>query len=237
VSGAVAIVLAAGTGQRLGASIPKAFLPLGDETILTLAAMAAAACPEVESLVIAVPPGWERRAEALVPSSKRCAVVTGGPTRPDSVLLALRSVPGDADAVLCHDAARPFASPALFSAALAALRDADGVVPVVPVSDTVKRISEGMVVGTESRRHLALAQTPQAFRLEPLRLAHATAGGQEDATDDAALLERARYRVRAIPGEPLNFKITTAEDLALAGAVLAGLRGGGPEPAGMSEDP
>jgi 2-C-methyl-D-erythritol 4-phosphate cytidylyltransferase len=230
VSGTVAIVLAAGSGTRLGATVPKAFVPLGDATMLTFAATAAAACPGVDSLVIVVPPGWERRAEALIRASKPCAVVAGGLSRQDSVRLGLRSVPGDADNILCHDAARPFASPELFSAVLSALEDADGVVPVVPVPDTVKRLKEWMVVGTEPRHELGLAQTPQAFRAEPLRLAHATpVVDQEGATDDAALLERARYRVRAVPGEPGNFKITTPEDLARAEAVLAAVRPSHPE--------
>jgi 2-C-methyl-D-erythritol 4-phosphate cytidylyltransferase len=228
VSRTVAIVLGAGAGARLGATVPKAFVPLGDTTMLTLSATAAAACPEVDSLVIVVPPGWERRAEALIRSPKPCAIVAGGPSRQDSVRLALRSIPGDADAMLCHDAARPFASPELFSAVLAALEDADGVVPVVPVPDTVKRIREWMVVGTEPRHELWLAQTPQAFRAEPLRLAHATP--EEGATDDAALLERARYRVRAVPGEPDNFKITTPEDLVRAEAVLAAASQAGVRP-------
>jgi 2-C-methyl-D-erythritol 4-phosphate cytidylyltransferase len=230
VSGTVAIVLAAGAGTRLGATVPKAFVPLGDATMLTNAAIAAAACPEVDSLVIVVPPGWERRAEALIRSPKPCVIVTGGPSRQDSVRLGLRSVPGDVDAVVCHDAARPFASPGLFSAVLAALEDADGVVPVVLVPDTVKRIREWMVVGTEPRRELGLAQTPQAFRAEPLRLAHATpVVDEEGATDDAVLLERARYRVRAVRGEPGNFKITTPEDLARAEAALAAARPPSPE--------
>lgn len=223
----VAIVLAAGRGDRLGENLPKAFLPLGDGTILSMAARTAGSCPQVAALVVVVPPGWEARVEDADATTVPCSVVAGGPTRQDSVRLALRSLPGRPGTVVCHDAARPFASVRLFSAVIAALEDADGVVPVLPVPDTVKRLGEGMVVGTEPRHGLGLAQTPQAFRTEALRVAHAAWGAGEEATDDAAMLERARYRVRAVAGEPGNFKITTPEDLARARALVTATAGDG----------
>ena len=221
-SGAAAIVLAAGAGGRLGAETPKAFVPVAGTTMLTLAVRAAAACPEIELVVAVVPRGWERRAEALLPSPAPVPVVAGGGTRQESVRLGLAAVPQDAETVVCHDAARPLASSALFSAVIAALEDADAAVPLVPVPDTVKRVEGGVVVRTEPREELALAQTPQAFVAAALREAHARAAADgATATDDAALLERAGFRVRAVPGDPANFKVTTAEDLARAEAMLS----------------
>jgi 2-C-methyl-D-erythritol 4-phosphate cytidylyltransferase/2-C-methyl-D-erythritol 2,4-cyclodiphosphate synthase len=222
----VTLVLAAGMGERLGVVRPKAFLALGPDTLLTLSARAAAACPDVESLVIAVPRGFEEDAGGALPGlGKPVTVVAGGETRHESVRLALAAAPAGVAAVVCHDAARPFASPALFGAVLAALREADGVVPVVPIPDTVKRVREGMVVATEPREELWLAQTPQAFSAAALRDSHERAAREgRTFTDDAALLEWAGYRVAAAPGEPGNFKVTTAEDVERALAAL-GLSG------------
>lgn len=219
---AVAIVLAAGAGERMGGR--KAFLEVGGRTILERAAAAAAGASEVEGLVVAVPEGEEARARVLLSDlGVPLEVVAGGPTRQASVRAALAAVPIEAEAVVCHDAARFLASSALFSAVVAALGDADGVIPVVPVPDTVKHVRGGVVRGTEPREELALAQTPQAFRAAALRDAHERALNETvEATDDAALLERAGYRVRAIPGDPGNFKVTTPEDLERAAAVIAG---------------
>jgi 2-C-methyl-D-erythritol 4-phosphate cytidylyltransferase/2-C-methyl-D-erythritol 2,4-cyclodiphosphate synthase len=128
-------------------------------------------------------------------------------------------VPDTAEIILCHDAARPLATPALFRAVIEGLLDTEAVVPVLPVLDTVKRVVHGSVVGTEPREELVLAQTPQAFRAAPLRDAHARAEHDGlEFTDDASAVEWAGYRVRTVPGEPGNFKITSAEDLARAEA-------------------
>ncbi|MDP9341304.1 MAG: 2-C-methyl-D-erythritol 4-phosphate cytidylyltransferase [Actinomycetota bacterium] len=240
VGGAVAVVLAAGSGDRLGHGTPKGFVTVGGRSILAVAAEAAAACPEVGSLVVAVPAGWEVQAAAEVPASKPVAVVAGGRSRHESVRLALAAVPVDTTAVLVHDAARCLASPGLFRAVLAALVDADGVVPVIAVPDTVKRIRDGRVVATESRDELGLAQTPQGFRAAALRDAHRRAEAEGlEFTDDAAAVEWAGYTVRAIPGERENFKITTPEDLARADALLsradAGSSPSPPSPAATPE--
>jgi 2-C-methyl-D-erythritol 4-phosphate cytidylyltransferase len=217
VEGAVAIVLAAGRGERLGAGGPKAFAQLAGRPILAHAVTAALACPEVRMVVVAAPPGAEDLAHAIVEPLGAHAVVAGGATRRASVRAALEAVPAEVPAVVCHDAARPFATPGLFSRVIAALEGVDGVVPVLPVPDTVKRVAKGVVLGTEPREGLVLAQTPQAFDAAALRAAHERAERQADeVTDDAAALERAGYRVRAIPGEATNFKITTPEDLARA---------------------
>jgi 2-C-methyl-D-erythritol 4-phosphate cytidylyltransferase len=217
----VAVILAAGAGERLGGVTPKAFVPVAGTTMLTLATSAAERCPHVNAIVVVVPPGWERRAESLLPSPIRPVVVPGGESRQESVRIALEAAPPGVYAVACHDAARPFASPTLFSTVLAALVDADGAIPMIPVPDTVKRVQDGRVMGTESRAGLGLAQTPQAFALDALLEAHARAVADGiEATDDAALLERIGRIVRAVPGDPRNFKVTTPEDLTRAEAIL-----------------
>ncbi|HZP90218.1 MAG TPA: 2-C-methyl-D-erythritol 4-phosphate cytidylyltransferase [Actinomycetota bacterium] len=214
---AVAIVLAGGAGERLGERTPKAFVPLGGRPMLVHAATAALACPAVGSIVVAAPEGFEDLAHATLEGVGAHAVVTGGGTRQASVRAALEAVPAEAGAIVCHDAARPFARPELFAAVLEALAEADGAVPVLPVPDTVKRVRGGLVLRTEPREELALAQTPQAFRAPALREAHRRAAEAGiDLTDDAAVLEWAGFRVRAVPGDPGNFKITTPDDLARA---------------------
>lgn len=221
-----AIVLAGGSGARLGLGVPKAFARVGGRTMLELAASAAATV--AERLVVAVPAGEEDRARELLAGIGRPGqVVAGGETRQASVRAALAAVPPDFEVIVCHDAARPFASAALFEAVLAALPEADGAVPVVPIPDTVKVVEEGWVVETLPRERLRAAQTPQGFRAGPLREAHARALVAGLAfTDDAAAVEWAGFRVRAVPGEPGNFKVTTAEDLRRAEAFAAGaLRG------------
>lgn len=216
----VVIVPAAGSGERLGRKEPKAFIELGGRAMLALAAEAALASGTVDRVVVAVPLGREAEAaELLAPLGRRAVAVTGGATRLASVRAALEAVPDAAEIILCHDAARPLATPVLFQTVIDGLADADAVVPVLSVQDTVKRVRHGTVVGTEPREELALAQTPQAFRAAPFRDAHARAEHDGlDFTDDASALEWAGYRVLVVPGEPGNFKITSAWDLARAEA-------------------
>ena len=217
--GAVAIVLAAGRGERMDTRLPKALMPFAGATIVERAVEVASAASV--SVVVVAPPGWEAEVHRAVGRLFGVdAVVGGGETRQASVRAGLAAVAADVERILCHDAARPLASPALFTRALEALEGWDGVVPVLRVIDTVKRVQDGRIEGTEPRDALALAQTPQAFASAALRDAHerAAADGFEG-SDDALLLERAGYRVRAIDGERTNLKITTAEDLLLAEAL------------------
>lgn len=222
---AAAIVLAAGAGRRLGAPHPKAFVTIGDRPLLAVAAAAAAASPAVSSLVVTAPAGLEERAAGCVEFlGAPVVVVAGGETRQASVRRALEAVPDDVEVVAVHDAARPFAPPDLFTAVIDAIRDdVVGAIPLIPVADTVKRVRDGAVIATLDREELGLAQTPQAFRVEALRGAHerADAAGLE-VTDDGALLELAGGIVCAVPGDPMNFKITTLLDLARAEARIGG---------------
>lgn len=191
------------------------------------AAASAFECPEVGSVIVAVPPGSEDEARRALESIGPCDVVVGGETRQASVRAALGWGAASSEILVCHDAARPFASPALFGAVIGAVAGVDGAVPVLPFVDTVKRVRDGLVTGTESRDELVVVQTPQAFRAEALRESHARAelDGVE-LTDDAGALERAGYRVAAVPGEASNFKITTPEDLARAEAIASELARG-----------
>jgi 2-C-methyl-D-erythritol 4-phosphate cytidylyltransferase len=210
-----AILLAAGRGERLRSSRPKAFVELGGKPLLSRAIVAVDACAEIEGFVVVAPPGLVDEAKRLAsPSAKLVAVVAGGETRQASVRLGLAAVPMSAEAVVCHDVARPFAPPRLFADVVAALSGADGVVPAVAVSDTVKRVDGRRVLETVPREGLALIQTPQAFRRPALEDAHARAAAEgHEGTDDAALLERAGYQVATVPGDPVNLKITEPEDL------------------------
>jgi 2-C-methyl-D-erythritol 4-phosphate cytidylyltransferase len=227
-SSAVAIVLAAGAGRRVGADEPKAFLPIGGRPMLSVATGAAAASPAVRSIVVAAPEGWTERALACV---RGCGVpvdvVVGGATRQASVRAALEAVPSDVGVVVIHDAARPFAPPDLFTAVIVAVSgDTPGVVPVVPVNDTVKEVTDGRIVGTLDRDRLALAQTPQAFDVAALRLAHRRAAERGlELTDDASALEHDGASVVAVAGDPSNVKITTLLDLANADARMGGSGG------------
>ena len=222
---AAAIVLAAGAGRRLGADEPKAFLSIGGRPILAVAAAAAAASGAVDELIVTVPEGFEDRARSCVEGlGIPCTVVPGGDSRQASLRAALGALRDGIELVAVHDAARPFAPPALFASVLEAIDDeTDGAIPVLPIADTVKRVEDGVVVATVPREELALAQTPQAFRLTALRAAHdrAAAAGLE-VTDDAQALEAAGCLVRAIPGDPMNVKITTMLDLARAEARMGG---------------
>jgi 2-C-methyl-D-erythritol 4-phosphate cytidylyltransferase len=174
-----------------------------------------AARQSCDGVILVLPPGWwpdiwEKHADA---------VAHGGATRSDSVRAGLALVPEESEVVVVHDAARPLATPALFESVIAALEThagVDGVVPGVPVTDTLKRVEDNTVAGTISRDGLVAVQTPQAFRTHVLRQAHAAG---LDATDDAALVEAMGGTVMVVPGEKANIKVTFSEDLVIARAL------------------
>jgi 2-C-methyl-D-erythritol 4-phosphate cytidylyltransferase len=203
-----AIVVAAGSGARFGAA--KQFARLGGVTVLDRAVGAAAECTNGVVVVLAPDAQWSAPAGV--------DVVAGGATRSDSVRAGLERVPDDAGIVVVHDAARPLASRALFAAVIEAVRaGADAAIPALPVVDTVKRVNGAQVLETVPRDDLVVVQTPQAFRADALRKAHAAA---DISTDDAALVEAAGGTVVIVPGEPRNLKLTVTADLELAQALL-----------------
>jgi 2-C-methyl-D-erythritol 4-phosphate cytidylyltransferase len=203
------IVVAAGSGSRFGRA--KQYERLGERRVLDWGLEAARAVSE--GVVLVVPPDSAGRREPGVD-----AVVPGGSTRSASVRAGLAAVPGDAEIVLVHDAARPLASIALFEAVIAAVRDgADAAVPGIAVANTVKRVVADQVVETVDRAGLVEVQTPQGFRASALRVAHAD---DPDATDDAGLVEATGGAVRIVEGEPTNIKLTHPHDLAIARALV-----------------
>ena len=215
--GAVAIVLAAGLGERMDSAIPKALMQFDGATVVARAVERASAAASITGVIVVAPAGFEDQVREAVEGFGVDEVVAGGSTRQASVVAGLGAAPAGVERILCHDAARPLASPDLFTRTLEALEGWDGVVPVLRVVDTVKRVQDGRVEGTEPRDALALAQTPQAFRAAALRDALERAGADGfEGSDDALLLERAGYRVRAIEGERTNLKITTPDDIRLA---------------------
>lgn len=214
-----AVLAAAGRGERLGDDRPKAFARLGDLPLVAEPLRRLDESAWIEGIVVAAPPGWEEPCIVLAEelgAGKVSAVVTGGDTRAASVRAALAEVPEDAAVVLVHDAARPLVSDDVIGRVLAPLAEGyDGAVPVVPISDTVKRVREGEVVETVEREGLVLSQTPQAFVAAALRRAVAGEG-----TDCASLVEKQGGRIKAVEGDPRLLKVTSREDLALVSSWL-----------------
>ena len=222
---AVAILIAAGRGERMGADRPKAFLDLGGQPLLLRAARAFDDAPSVQLVVAVVPEGEvETTRELLSSLTTSVAVVSGGRRRQDSVLEGLKQVPdGFEGPVLVHDAARPLVDVRLIEDVTRAAEEAGAALPVLPVVDTIKRLREGRVVETLDREELGAAQTPQGFRFDLLVSAYEAAfRDQVTVTDEATAVERLGAPVQVVPGSPLNRKITTPEDLAWAESLLAG---------------
>jgi 2-C-methyl-D-erythritol 4-phosphate cytidylyltransferase len=223
---AVAIVVAAGRGERMGQGRPKAFLELGGEPLLLRAARAFEAAPSVGQIVAVVPEVELEAARArLAPLAKLLAVVAGGERRQDSVLAGLRQVPEGFDGVvLVHDAARPLVDVELVEAVAQQAAATGAALPVLPLVDTVKRVRGGRVVETLDRAELGGAQTPQGFRIALLR--EACEKALRDGallTDESMAVERLGHPVHAVPGSRRNRKITTPDDLAWAESVVAGI--------------
>ena len=221
--GTWAILVAAGSGSRLGGEHPKAFVGLGGRPLLAESLERLDLSDWIDAIVVAAPAEWEEPtillAEELV-ASKVAAVVTGGATRAESVRNALAEVPDDVLVVLVHDAARPLVDDTILERLLGGLAEGvDGVVPGLPLRDTIKRVERGVVIETVPREELVAVQTPQAFLADRLRAAYA--GDLGDATDCASLVERAGGRIGVVAGDPRLTKVTTADDLALVEGLLA----------------
>ncbi len=214
----VAVVPAAGSGERLGAGIAKAFVDLGGRTMLERAVDGLLESGVVDRVIVAVPA--DRVDETAARFSGRVTVVGGGPERHDTVRLALAAA-GEPEFTVVHDAARPLTPVDQIQRVVAALRDGmRAVVPVLPVVDTIKAVdANGVVLGTPERSGLRAVQTPQGFHTDLLRRAYQRAGSLP-VTDDASLVENIGIPVHTVAGDPLAFKITTALDLRLARTVL-----------------
>jgi 2-C-methyl-D-erythritol 4-phosphate cytidylyltransferase len=211
------VIAAAGSGERLGAGGPKAFVELAGRPLLAWSLAAFEAADTTSEVIVAAPPGEEERVSEL-----GVVAVTGGEHRSQSVAAALELA--REEIVVVHDAARPLVTSGLIDAVvgeLAAEREAAGVIAAAPVSDTIKEASEsGQVEATVDRSRLWAVQTPQAFRAAALREALADADALADATDDAMLVERQGGTVLIHSAAPENLKVTTPFDLRVAELLL-----------------
>jgi 2-C-methyl-D-erythritol 4-phosphate cytidylyltransferase len=210
---AVALVVAAGRGERLGTPVPKAFAILAGRPMVEWSVAALREVAAIGEIVVALPEG--------VAAPDGTIGVPGGTQRSHSVRAALAAAAGHEDVVLVHDAARPLVTPALVAACLDALGDADAAIAAAPVTDTIKECEDGRVVRTLDRARLWAVQTPQVFR----RAALQRALDQDDealgaATDDAALVEALGGTVRIVAAPPDNLKVTTPLDLRVAELLL-----------------
>jgi 2-C-methyl-D-erythritol 4-phosphate cytidylyltransferase len=216
-----AVLVAAGRGERLGDDRPKAFARLGGLPLLAEPLRRLDASEWIDGIVVVAPPEWEEPSILVaeeIGASKVAAAVPGGATRSASVRAGLTEVPETAAVVLVHDAARPVLPPELVPRLLEALGEGfDGAVPGLPVTDTVKRVRDGIVVETPSREELVAVQTPQAFVASVLRAAAAGEG-----SDCASLVEAAGGRVKVVLGDERLLKVTTRADLQRVEGWLSG---------------
>jgi len=220
-TGTVAVVPAAGSGERLAAGVPKAFFHLDGRTLVERAVSGLLESGVVDRVVVAVPAGRTDRAKLIL--GREAIIVAGGANRGDSVSRALAAVADaeEPDFVLVHDAARALTPPDLVVRVVEALRSGhSAVVPVLPLSDTVKAVdANGAVLATPDRAGLRAVQTPQGFATDLLLRAYQRAV-TADFTDDASLVEQIGGQVQVVDGDPLAFKITTRLDLLLAQAIV-----------------
>jgi 2-C-methyl-D-erythritol 4-phosphate cytidylyltransferase len=209
-----AVIVAAGRGERLGLDRPKAFANLNGRPLLAESLERLEWSDWVDSIVVAAPPDWEEPVILLAEElgcGKVLSVVPGGESRAASVRAGLAGVSEDAAVTLVHDAARPVLPEEVIERLMTTLNEGwDGVVPALPVADTVKRLDGDQVVETLDRGSLVGAQTPQAFVSSALRDA---AAGDDDATDCAALVEARGGRVKVVPGDRRLMKVTEPADL------------------------
>lgn len=230
----VAILVMAGSGERLGAGVPKAFVPIAGAPMWRRAADVLAGTPGCRRVVLVAPAD---RVARLVAEAQGLAapvrVVPGGARRQDSVRMGLAAAAGAAAVVAVHDAARPFVTRETVAEVVRAAAIHGAAIAAVPVRDTLKRVrDDGTVEGTVERAGLWHAQTPQAFRADLLRRAHELAEEQGlGVTDDASIVEALGLApVRVVRGDPWNVKITEPPDLRAAEALLAPPGDGGRKP-------
>ncbi len=209
----IALIVAAGSGTRLGGEVPKQYLPLGGRAVLRHSVETFLHHSAISGVRAVISPEHRALYDAAVAGLPMLPPVAGGASRQDSVRNGLESLADlQPDRVLIHDAARPFLTREIVDRTLAALDDAPGAVVAVPVTDTLKRGQDGRIAGTVDRSALWRAQTPQAFRYADILAAHHEAKGAA-MTDDAAVAEAAGLSVKLVMGADDNFKITTADDL------------------------
>ena len=216
-----AILLCAGRGDRLGGSVPKALVPLAGRPLFTWSLEALERSPAIERIVVVgpVPRMKEMLAASGLSPGKVVAWSEGGRERQDSVARGLHVLPDEATLVAIHDCARALVTPDLVGRVVADAMQHGAAIAAVPLADTLKRGALGAIETTVPRQGLWCAQTPQVFRRAWIEAGHQAAEARR-ATDDAALVEALGHRVHLTPGDPLNLKITTPQELELAEAWL-----------------
>jgi 2-C-methyl-D-erythritol 4-phosphate cytidylyltransferase len=219
-----AILAAAGAGERLGLDRPKAFAPLNDRPLIAESLERLDASEWIEGIVVAAPPEWEEPCILVaeeVAAGKVAKAVTGGESRSESVQAALAEVPEEATVVVVHDAARPLVTDEVIERVITALGEGwDGAIPVLTLSDTIKKVDGEAVTETLDRSQLVAAQTPQAFVAPVLRDAFSTLQQTVKSTDCASLVEASGGRVRAVEGDRRLIKVTEPADLELVASWL-----------------
>ena len=227
----VAVVLGGGVGQRLGAGLPKQLLTLGGTTLIERCVAAFEAAPGVDEILVVMARGYTGQVEALLADRYRkvTAIIEGGQTRPDSTRTALAAIAaggaeGDDCGVLLHDAARPLVDQRIIADCVAALREHDAAGVAVPASDTMVVTGNGVMQSMPRRETLHRCQTPQCFRLSVITRAHELAAADPgfSPTDDCGVVMRylPGVPVHIVPGSERNIKVTYAQDLAVAEALL-----------------
>jgi len=226
----IGIVTAGGSGRRLGGGVPKLEVEVLGRPLLIHTLEAFQLAGSIEQIIVTVPPErlahWTAARLRQEGIDKAMATVAGGATRQESVYLALEEIPHGVGTVVVHDGARPLVTPELIDAVSVVPGGVDGVITAVAVSDTVKEVESGLVMGTVDRERLIAVQTPQAFPLEVLRKAHRRAlKDRFRGTDDAILVERLGGKVMVVEGSRENIKVTFPEDLERARSILIARRG------------
>lgn len=223
----VAIIVAAGSGKRMGRSTKKQFLSIGSKPILAYTLDVFDSINKVDRIILVIPEGWKRYCQKKIIEKygykKEIELTGGGARRQDSVARGLALVSGDYEIVIIHDGVRPFVTRRMIVDSIAKARRFGACVVAVPASDTIKMAkSNGVIEKTLSREYLWRVQTPQTFRLGLIKKAYAKAlKNKFYGTDDAQLVERINRPVRVISGDYRNIKITTKEDLVLAKKLLS----------------
>ena len=218
------LIVAAGSGSRMGADRNKLLLPLAGRPVLAWTVDAAMQADSITWLgIVGQPVDQAMIMELLVGAAKPVAWIEGGSTRQESVEHGLQALPSAAEHVLIHDGARCLAEPALINRCAEAVVAGQAVIAATPVTDTIKRVDgQGVISGTPDRSELWAAQTPQGFAVAQLKQGHAEAQAKGwSVTDDASLYERLGWPVRVLEAGPANIKVTTPFDLTVAEAVLA----------------
>ncbi|HZS47200.1 MAG TPA: 2-C-methyl-D-erythritol 4-phosphate cytidylyltransferase [Blastocatellia bacterium] len=221
----IALIPAAGSGSRIGSARAKQFLELSGIPILIRTLKKFEDCEQIDQIVVALPAAELSGFLELTGKyglRKITRIIAGGNERQESVAKGLQAINNPkAEIVVVHDAVRPFVTVQQITDVIDRARETGAAMLALPVTDTVKEVSDGIVTRTLDRKHIYLAQTPQAFRIDLLREAHRKAASDGVlATDEAALVERLGSSVAIVEGSPQNIKITRKQDLALAELIL-----------------